>query len=111
MNENNVLEAAPAKPKEKKAPRKSRRGSGSIFRPAGTQNWSIQFFLNGKRRRESTGTDDFRAAQQKLAVRLAQVVKGEAIEAKPKRILVSELLDSLEKEYIRQGRKSIRALR
>lgn len=96
--------------KKKKAPRD--RGTGSIYRQPGTMNWTIQYYLNGKRVREKTGTDDRKAAQQKLTARLSQIDKGEAVlPSRRKPMLVEELYEELEKEYIREGRRSLRALR
>jgi integrase len=99
-------------PKEKKVTSKARRGSGSIYRQPGTMNWTIQFYQHGKRIREKTGSDDYRAAQQKLTHRLASIDKGEVVlPARRKPILVEELFLGLEREYIRERRRSLKALK
>jgi integrase len=66
--------------------------------------------VNGKRRRESTHTTDYKAAQQLLRQRLAAIDRGEAVLVN-RRVLVSELYESLEREYRRQGRRTLKALR
>ncbi len=91
---------------EKKAKRKARRGSGSIYKQDGAQTYTIQYYVNGRRRRESTGTDDYRAAQQKLTQRLAQIDKGEPIMINRK-LFVFDLYSGLEAHYRRQRRKSL----
>jgi integrase len=96
--------------KKKKAPRD--RGTGSIYRQPGTMNWTIQFYQNGKRVREKTGTDDKQAAQQKLTARLAQIDKGECIiPIRRKPLLICELYTALENEYVRNERRSLKALK
>ena len=90
-----------------------KRGNGSIYRQPGCRTWTIQFYsYAGKRIRESTGTDDYRAAQQKLRQRLAAIDKGEPIEPKRKhQVTCAELYIDMERDYRINGRKSIDALR
>lgn len=62
-------------------------GTGSLLRiqytdPEGvvrrTKTWYLQFYVNGKRIRESAKTEDKREAQRKLTRRLAEVGSGRA---------------------------------
>jgi integrase len=88
------------------------RGTGSIFRQAGTTRWTIQYYVNGRRVREKSGTDDRQAAQQKLTQRLSQADKGEPIvPSRRKPLLVCELYERLERKYIRDGHCSLRSLK
>ena len=88
------------------------RGTGSIYRQPGTSCWTIQYYVNGRRVREKTGTDDRKAAQQKLTQRLAQIDKGEPIiPTRRKPLLVSDLYDGLEKDYIRQRNRTLRSIK
>jgi integrase len=88
------------------------RGTGSIYHQDGTTCWTIQYYVNGKRVREKTGTDDRKAAQQKLTQRLSTIDKGEVIiPVRRKAVLVEELYQGLEREYVRQGRRSLPSLK
>jgi integrase len=88
------------------------RGNGSIYQQPGCTTWTISFYAaNGRRVRETTGTDDYRAAQQKLRARLVQVDKGERIEPRRRQqVLVSELYYGLTLHYRKNGRKSLDAV-
>jgi integrase len=105
-----MIDTTQVREKKKKTPRD--RHTGSIFRQPGTMNFTIQYYVHGRRVRESTGTDDKQIAQSKLTARLAQIDRGEpVILARRKPLLVSELYDALEAEYIRNGRRSLKALK
>ncbi len=88
-----------------------RRGSGSIFRQPGTDNWTIQYYARGgKRVREATGSDDYKAAQQKLTQRLNQIDKGEYTERPAKPKTVAELYEELRRHYRVNRRRSLKSL-
>jgi len=88
-----------------------RRGSGSIFQQPGASTWSIQYYARGgKRIRESTGTDDKKAAQQLLTQRLSQIDKGEFIERPAKPKTVAELFEELRRHYRVNRRRSLKSL-
>jgi integrase len=88
-----------------------RRGSGSIFRQPGTDNWTIQYYARGgKRIREATGSDDRKAAQQRLTQRLGQIDKGEYIERPKKPATVFELFEGLRRHYRVNKRRSLNSL-
>jgi integrase len=91
------------KPKREK--KRRQHGSGSIFKKRWKDKrtgevmkcdtWFIQFYRNGKRVRESTGSSDFEYAKKELQKRLAEVAAGEyqARHGKPAR--VEDLYDAL----------------
>ncbi|MGA3092641.1 MAG: tyrosine-type recombinase/integrase [Terriglobales bacterium] len=85
--------------------RSRRKGAGTIYRQPGCGTWSIQYYKNGKRIRESTGETDYAAAQQNLALRLGAIAKGEHIERPRRPVQVSELFEGLIREYKVNGRK------
>lgn len=89
-----------------------KRGNGSIYQQPGCSTWSIAYYAyNGRRIRESTGTDDYRAAQQILRARLNAIDKGEPVEPRRrKQVLVAELYDGLTRHYRVNGRKSLDAV-
>jgi hypothetical protein len=63
-----------------------KRGNGSIYRQPGCSTYTIQYYgYNGKRIRESTGTHDYRAAQQMLRERLTIIDRDEPIEPRRRR--------------------------
>lgn len=89
-----------------------KRGNGSIFRRPGCETYTIQYYAcNGKRVRESTGSGDYRAAQQILRERLTAIGRGEPIEPHRRRqVPVSELYEGLTRHYRINGRKSLDAV-
>jgi integrase len=89
----------------------TKRARGSIYKQPGCSTWTIQYFQSGRRVREASGLEDFRAAQQLLTKRLAAVDAGEVIELSRRRMLVEELWRGLEMHYTRQRRKSAESLK
>jgi len=89
-----------------------KRGNGSIYQQPGCSTYTIQYYAyNGKRIRESTGTDDYRAAQQKLREKLTALDRGEPVESRRKRqVLISELYEGLTRHYRINERKSLDAV-
>jgi hypothetical protein len=87
-----------------------RRGAGSIFRQPGCATWTLQFFRNGKRIRESTGQTKYAVARQILNTRLGAVANGVYIERDRHPVLVSQLFEMLKQRYTMNGRKSTAAL-
>jgi integrase len=89
-----------------------KRGNGSIFKQPGCSTYTIQLYgLAGRRIRESTGTDDYRAAQAILRARLSAIDRGEAVEPRRRQqVVCSELYTEIERNYRINGRKSIDAL-
>lgn len=76
------------------------RGDGSLCRQDNSANYWMQFFLNGRKHRESTGESDEKKARNVLKRRLKEVhaseVTGAVFEsARMRKITVSDLCDSL----------------
>jgi len=105
------------KPKEEK--RRRQRGTGSIFRKKlsakerevgvpQNKNWFIQFYRNGKRIREGTGSPDYDAAKKLVRQRLHEVDKNEYIKRTGRPARVRDLYDALKLQREvnnREGRK------
>jgi hypothetical protein len=89
-----------------------KRGNGSIYQQPGCLTWTISYYgYNGRRIREATGTEDYRAAQQKLREKLVAIGRGEQVEPRRRReVLMSELYDGLARHYRVNGRKSLDAV-
>jgi integrase len=68
-----------------------KRGTGYLFRRKGCQTWTIQFYQEGRKVRERTGTTDRAAAQRLLTKRLYQVNQGELVEPESKPVRVEQL--------------------
>src|SRR5581483_2669430 len=52
-------------------------GQGSIFQQRGCSRYYLQYYIDGRRIREKTGTTSKRKAQDILTERLSQVRRGE----------------------------------
>lgn len=88
----------------------SRKGGGTIYKQPGCSTWSIQYFRNGKRIRESTGETDYAAASQTLNLRVGAIAKGEYVERDRKPALVSELFEEIERDYKIQKHRTLKKL-
>ena len=93
----------------KGGPVKARRRKGSIYKEPGCATWTIAYRRDGKRIREYTGFEDFNAAQQKLAQRLAQCDRGERIDT-GRGPTCADLWVGLVRHYLINGRKSAECL-
>jgi integrase len=79
------------------------RGDGTLYRQNGSSNYWMQFFLNGRKHRESTGVSDEEKARGVLKKRLKEVhaseVTGLVFEsARMRKFTVSDLCDALESD-------------
>jgi hypothetical protein len=94
-----------------KSPKRRNVGAGSLFQQPGCARWYIQYYVDGRRVRERTGTTSERRAQEMLTDRLAKVRSGEwSVPRKPPRI--AELYTALEDHTRVQGsRRALRDLR
>jgi integrase len=90
----------------KRTKRRSR-GTGSIYKPAGSQNWSIKFVAQGRRIFEPTGTSDWSKAQQLLTQRLHELDTGKFIGPEIRRGTVSDLAEDFLRDYRIHDRKSL----
>jgi len=90
------------------------RGSGRVYRPKvrgrETKLWWLDYSIHGERHREPSGTmckhDAQRILREKFTARETGTVMG-----RPDRVTFAELRALAERQYILDGRKSIRRLR
>jgi integrase len=69
------------------------RGTGSIYKQKGSNNWRVQFRANGKTVNESTGTGNRRKAEAYLREKLAEVTLDTYV-PKANQVTVKELVDA-----------------
>jgi integrase len=87
-------------------PQRRQRNSGRIFKQRGCARYSIQYYRNGKRIRESTGSTDWKVADQKLRRRLAEISTGTYVGPQTEKILVSELWEPYRRDQEINKRKA-----
>ncbi len=90
---------------------KRQRGQGRIFKRKGSPFYHCAYYLRGKEYRESTGKVDERKAGRFLRNRMDEVGADRTgaktfIAPQQRHIVVSELFDSLEKDYKLRGKAS-----
>ena len=83
------------------------KGTGCIYRRAGTSAWWVKYSRNGKPFSESSHTTDKRKAEKILKHRLAQIQTGTFIGPQTERIRLEELADDFLRDYRINGRKSV----
>lgn len=91
--------------------RRRDQGTGSLFRANGCKRWTMQFYQNGKRVREATGTENKTRAQQKLTERLDQVNKGEFTVRERRPATVEQLFLLVKADYLANQRPSAECLK
>ncbi len=91
---------------EKKKPKRPR-GTGCVYKRAGSAVWWIKYSRNGKIFCESTRTTSEFKAGKILARRLGEIANGTFLSPAIERIRVEELMDDLLREYRINKRKSI----
>ena len=72
-------------------------GLGSLFHYPGCQRWVIQYYVDGRRKREATGLTSRAEAQKVLNARLTSVARGEPITIR--QVRVEECYQHLLKHY------------
>lgn len=98
-----VLESDSAEKKKPKRPR----GTGCVYKRAGSNVWWIKYFRNGKSYSESTHTTSEYKAGKILARKLGEIATNTFLPPAIERIRVKELVADLLREYRINGRKSI----
>jgi integrase len=83
---------------ESKAKRQRGWGEGCVFEQPGSRWLYIQYYVNGKRRRESTKTESRTKAQKILTQRLADIGKGIDVNPKVNKITTRAALQAVEDE-------------
>jgi integrase len=86
-------------------------GTGSLFCHPGCKRWIIQYYVDGRRIRESTGLESKRKAQDLLNERLAQVSRGELVPRERRPVRIQDLYDALEEHTKVNRPKSLKDLR
>jgi integrase len=74
-------------------PTERKRGAGRIYKQPNCSLYYISYYHNGRRVRESTGTDNFGIARQKLNAKLGQMATGTFVGAHVERVKVKELAE------------------
>jgi integrase len=82
------------------------RGFGSWYQRLGSRFWWIEYWIRGRRHRESVGSEREQDARELLKQRLA-------VSASPAsgRLTVNDLYLALERDYVINGNKSVRNVR
>jgi hypothetical protein len=88
---------------------KTGRGFGSAYLRGRT--WWIRYHHNGTEYRESSGSEREADALRLLKARWKQIGRGKFIGPREERVLVSDLLDALERDYGLNGRRSVDTLK
>lgn len=79
--------------------KRSRRGTGSIFRFKGRDVWWIKYHRDGKPIRETSGSCKVKDAEKLLAKRLAEIQNNTYIDPKEQKVTVADLYGALETNY------------
>ena len=103
---------------EVERPARRERGSGSIYRPRyrdcktkevrECRFFWIKYPRNGASVRENTHSDKITVAREILKNRIGEIATGNFVEPKARKMLVSELVDALLREYGNNDRKSLK---
>jgi integrase len=94
--------------KRKKRKPRAPKGAGSLYKQPGCEIWYMQFHVDGKRVRESTGETDSAAARQKLNLKLGALAKGDYVAPDKSRTTVADLFKLVEQDYRVNERKSLK---
>ena len=91
------------------------RGTGSVYLPADPKNpnqtlqtWWISYYVDGKRRRESSGTRKTSDAQALLKRRMGEHALGLELGEEAKRFTFEDLEAGFRRSYENSGRRSLR---
>ena len=86
------------------------RGDGTIYRQKGSRFWWMSYWQNGQRHQKSTGCDKPKPARDVLRGITDLLRRSFASPAAPQ-VLVSDLYESLERDYVINDRKSLSNLK
>lgn len=90
---------------ERKTPRE--RGSGRYYQPKGCKTWWLQYYVDGKMKRHSSGTQLKREAIKLLQTKLAEVNQSNWIPPATAKLRVRDLFDPLIKDYEANERSGV----
>jgi len=107
-----MQKVSPESPSNQTVARRDK-GDGSIYQarergPDGewrlSSVWTIRYSQHGKRRKESSGSDDFKVAKKLLAKRLSEIQRGDFVPDADK-LTFEDLVQPIFDDYARNGRK------
>jgi len=84
---------------------RARRGTGSLYRSKRSRYWHIQYYVGGRRVRESTGTTSKTEAQRTLTDRVAKAQNG-SMPVDVRKVTFDQLADLVRADYRKNNRKS-----
>jgi integrase len=85
---------------------KHNRGKGRVYKQPGSKFFWIQYYVNGKIQRESSGSEKIREAQNLLTERINDANKGKPSGLVTERLTLNDLCKMIRDEYQVRGRKS-----
>ena len=94
-----VIESA-----QERKPRRGR-GTGRLYRMRHSANWWIQYYVNGRQKREPSHSTNERDAQKLLQRRLGESAAG--IHPELRRLKYEDLRDAFVSDYVMNKRKSV----
>jgi hypothetical protein len=85
------------------------RGDGTVFRQKGSRFWWISYWRDGKRRRESSGSEEFKVARDLLNLRRAGAIvrAGEVPASTPETVTIAELVSDLLAWYLTENPRPV----
>lgn len=86
---------------------KRQRGSGSIYKQAGSDVWWLSYYRHGRQLRVSSGTTGEVKARRELNRRVGQVANEIHPDPGVERVKLDELAEGLLRDYKINGRKSL----
>ena len=87
--------------------RRQPKGSGSVYRVAGSQYWQISYTVRGKRRTESSRSTRKTDAHRLLQSRVGKIADGHDVNPRVNRISLGEGLRAVVNDQHAEGRRSI----
>jgi hypothetical protein len=82
---------------------------GTVYRQRGKTVWMLKYYRDGRPMYESSGTDIKDDARTILKQREGAIADGRAVVASARRLRLDEALTNVERDYVTNGRRSLRA--
>jgi len=89
---------------ETEAKQKRPRGTGSIYKQAGSRYWWVCYYVDGQARRESSGKEKITEARDYLRKQINKADNGELPSPDARRITVAELFKAVVTDYKNNGK-------
>ena len=87
------------------------RGTGRVYKPPGSRFYWIQYYSDGKKVRESSRSENEKAAEKMLRQRLSQIDAGVFVGPRVERVTVAELDDDYARAFEVSGQRAIQWVR